>query len=90
MVPASSLTRRCLDHAWRDATSDIACRMSGPCMGATMSDVASSLARCSICIVDGDRKLSMEAMVQQDPCTERCNVGVSLRPYLGCRLQDKL
>ena len=55
-----------------------------------MSDVASSLARCSICIVDGDRKLSMEAMVQQDQCTERCNVGVSLRPYLGCRLQDKL
>ena len=55
-----------------------------------MSDVASSLAWCSIGIVDGDRKLSMETMVQQHPCMERCDVGVSLRPYLGCRLQDKL
>ena len=55
-----------------------------------MSDFASSLAWCSIGIVDGDRKVSMEAMVQQHPCTERCDVGVSLRPYLGCRPQDKL
>ena len=55
-----------------------------------MSDVASSLAWCSIVNVDGDRKVSMEAMVQQHPCTERCDVGVSLRPYLGCRPQDKL
>ena len=43
-----------------------------------MSDVASALAWCSIGIVDGDRKLRMEAMVQQDPCTERCDVGTSL------------
>ena len=41
-----------------------------------MSDVASSLAWCSIGIVDGDRKLRMEAMVQQDSCTERCDVGI--------------
>ena len=31
----------------------------------------------------------MEAMVQQDPGTERCDVGISLRPYLSRRLQDK-
>ena len=55
-----------------------------------MSDVASSLAWCSIGIVDEDRKSSMEAVVQQDPCTERCDVGISLRPYLGRQLQDKL
>ena len=54
-----------------------------------MSDVASSLAWCSIGVVDGDRKLRMEAMVQQDPCTERCDVGISLRPCLSRRLQDK-
>ena len=40
-----------------------------------MSDVASSLAWCSIGVVVGDRKLRMEAMVQQDPCTERSDVG---------------
>ena len=39
-----------------------------------MSDVASW---CSIGIVDGDRKLTMEAMVHQDPCTERCDVWIS-------------
>ena len=59
-------------------------------MGAAMLDVASSLTWCSIGIVDKDKKASMEAMVQQDPCTERCDVGISLRPYLGRRLQDKL
>ena len=70
VVPASSLTWRCLDHAWRVATYDV---------GAAMSDVASSLAWCSIGIVDGDRKLRMEAMVQQNPCTEKCDVGIPLR-----------
>ena len=54
-----------------------------------MTDVASSLAWCSIGIIDGDRKLRMEAMVQQDPCTKRCDVGISLRPFLSRRLQDK-
>ena len=32
-----------------------------------MSDFASSLAWCSIGIVNGDRKVSIEAMVQQHP-----------------------
>ena len=54
-----------------------------------MSDVASSLAWCSIGIVDGDRKFRREAMVQQNPCTEKCDVGIPLRPYLSRRLQDK-
>ena len=54
-----------------------------------MSDVASSLAWCSIGIVDGDRKLRREAMVQQNPCTEKCDVGIPLRPYLSRRLQGK-
>ena len=54
-----------------------------------MSDVASSLAWCSIGIVDGDRKLRREAMVQQNPCTKKCDVGIHLRPYLSRRLQDK-
>ena len=31
----------------------------------------------------------MEAMVQQDPCTERCDVGISLRPYLSRQLESK-
>ena len=48
-----------------------------------MSDVASSLAWCSIGIVDGERKLSMEAMVQQHPCTERCDVGGCSSSLLG-------
>ena len=54
-----------------------------------MSDVASSLVWCSIGMVDGDRKLRREAIVQQNPCTEKCDVWISLRPYLSCRLQDK-
>ena len=53
-----------------------------------MSDVASSLAWCSIGIVDGDRKLRREAMVQQNPSTEKCDVGIPLRTYLSPRLQD--
>ena len=28
-------------------------------------------------------------MVQQNPGTEKCDVGISLRPYLSHRLQDK-
>ena len=31
----------------------------------------------------------MEATVQKDSCTERCDVGISLRPYLSRRLQDR-
>ena len=54
-----------------------------------MSDVASSLVWCSIGIADGDRRLRMEAMVQQEPCTVRCDVGISLRPYLSRRLESK-
>ena len=54
-----------------------------------MSDVASSLAWCSIGIVDGDGKLRREAVVQQNPCTEKCDVGKPLRLHLSRRLQDK-
>ena len=56
VVPASSLTWQCLDHAWRVATYDV--------------DL-------------------WEAMVQQNPCTEKCDVGIPLRPYLSRRLHDK-
>ena len=59
VVPASSLSWRCLNHARRVATYDV-----------DLSDVASSLAWCSIGIVDGDWKLRREAMVQQNPCTK--------------------
>ena len=52
------------------------CRMPVPWMRAAMSDVASSLAWCSIGIVDGDWKLRKEAMVgDKTPSSE---LGVEL------------
>ena len=50
-----------------------------------MSDVASSLTWYSIGVVDGDRKVSMEAMVQLAKSMHgEMGCWVSLRLYLGC------
>ena len=61
---ASSLTWQCLVHEWRNATSDSAWRCLVRVRRVAMSDFASSLTWYSIGVVNGDRYVSMEAMVQ--------------------------
>ena len=61
---ASSLTWRCLVRARRDATSDLVWRCLVRERRVAMSDFASSLTWYCIGVVHGDRKVSMEAMVQ--------------------------
>ena len=61
---ASSLTWQCLVHAWRIATSDSAWRCLVRVRRVAMSEFASSLTWYNIGVVNGDRYVSMEAMVQ--------------------------
>ena len=60
----SSLTWRCLVHAWRDATSDLVWRCLVRERRVCDVGFSSSLTWFSIGVVHGDRKVSMEAMVQ--------------------------